>query len=180
MNILEGELVHLRALEPGDIDLLYQWENDPDNWLVSDTLTPMSRQTIKLFIENSRYDLFESRQLRLMIVTNTEGEPVGTIDLFDFDPFHLRAGVGILIQHKKNRNKGYATEALTLLIQYAFSHLDLHQLYCNIASANELSIRLFTKVGFKLVGEKKEWLKENDKFVSELMFQLINHRLSSP
>jgi diamine N-acetyltransferase len=100
--------------------------------------------------------------------------PVGLIDLFDFDPFHLRAGVGILIANKKYRQKGFATEALQLLTRYAFETLQLHQLYCNIAANNSVSLQLFTNGGFTTVGVKKDWLKDVDGWVDELMLQAIN------
>ena len=89
---------------------------------------------------------------------DTENITVGAIDLFDFEPFHQRAGVGILIANKEHREKGMATEALAILIGYAFKTLRLHQLYCSIATNNEPSINLFTKAGFILIGEKKDWL----------------------
>ena len=94
--------------------------------------------------------------------------------MFDFDPYHLRAGIGILIYSEENRKKGYATEALQLLINYSFHYLGLHQLYCNIASDNMKSIKLFTKVGFIIVGEKKDWIKTPSKWINEYLLQLIN------
>ena len=100
-------------------------------------------------------------------------ETVGTIDLFDFDPFHQRAGVGILIKNKEKRQKGYASEALKILINYCFNTLNLHQLYCNIYVANTTSLKLFEKYNFQIIGEKKEWTRYGDKWIGEYMLQLI-------
>ncbi len=100
--------------------------------------------------------------------------PVGLIDLFDFDPFHLRAGVGILIANNKHRQKGYATEALHLLTKYAFETLQLHQLYCNIGTNNPISIQLFKNAGFEEVGIKKGWNKTVDGWIDEVLLQAIN------
>ncbi len=80
---------------------------------------------------------------------------MGAIDLFDFDPHHRRAGVGVLIADQSDRGKGYAAEALETLVIYGFEVLGLHQLWCNIAASNQASIQLFTSAGFTLVGEKK-------------------------
>ena len=53
MISLAGKKIILRAVEPSDIDLIYTWENDPDNWFVSNTRTPYSREIIKKYIESS-------------------------------------------------------------------------------------------------------------------------------
>ena len=70
MQKLEGKLVHLRAPEPEDLEFLYHWENNTDLWLISNTITPFSRFTLKKFIEESDLDIYESKQLRFMIDTN--------------------------------------------------------------------------------------------------------------
>jgi len=178
MTGLENNTIILRALEPGDIDLLYQWENNPENWFVSNTRTPFSRDVIRQYVENSHKDIYEQKQLRLMIQMKSppaeKSSAVGAIDMFDFDPYHLRAGVGILIADKEQRSRGLASDALQLLLDYAFTVLGLHQLHCNIAADNTLSIKLFTKFGFIQSGEKTDWLRSNSGWVNELMFQKIS------
>jgi len=175
-NLLTGANIRLRALEPLDVDLLYEWENDTSIWKVSNTLTPFSRFQLEEYVMNTQQDIFASRQLRLMIEWIRPGEtniPVGTIDLFDFDPFHLRAGIGILIRDEF-REQGFAREALGVLILYAFSTLQLHQLYCNISPGNSVSLKLFEKLGFVRCGIKTDWLNEGESWKDEWMFQLIN------
>lgn len=175
MNILEGNLINLRAPEPEDLELLYRWENNSDTWLVSSTITPFSKFTLKQYIE-SHSDIFESHQLRLMIDKKsfTDQKTVGTIDLFDFDAYHHRAGIGILIGEPVNRGNGYANDALQVLVKYAFSFLKLHQLYCNITSDNEISLNLFTKNGFEIIGLKKDWIASFNGYIDEYLLQLIN------
>jgi diamine N-acetyltransferase len=177
---LENNTIILRALEPGDVDLLYRWENDPENWFVSNTRTPFSREVIRKYVEESHKDIYEQKQLRLMIQLKSppaeQGITIGAIDLFDFDPYHLRAGVGILIAEKEQRSRGLASDALQLLVEYAFGVLGLHQLYCNIAADNKTSIGLFTKAGFVQTGEKTDWLRGSSGWVPELIFQRINPR----
>lgn len=165
----------LRALEPEDIDVLYKWENDRTIWHVSNTITPFSKYILRKYIENSYQDIYEAKQLRLMIELQTENgcQTIGSIDLFDFDPLNNRAGIGILIGETVQRGKGYARIALKELISYAFDVLKLHQLYCNISADNDASINLFKTEGFKLVGVKKEWIKTNSGYSDELLFQLI-------
>jgi diamine N-acetyltransferase len=93
--------------------------------------------------------------------------------VFDFDPKNRRAGIGIVIANPENRNKGVGAEALDLLCDYAFSVLDLHQLYANILEENTNSIHLFDKLGFERIGVKKEWIRTSSGFKNEIMFQKI-------
>jgi diamine N-acetyltransferase len=175
---LEGKNIKLRAMEPSDLDVLYLWENDPENWFVSNTYAPFSKHILMKFIEEAGRDIFETRQMRLIIILKSQIEgkdiPVGAIDLFDFDPHHLRAGLGILIGRKDLRNQGVASEALSIITDYAFNVLQLHQLYCNIAVNNKTSLNLFKKNGFIITGEKIEWLKDAGSWLNEYLLQLIN------
>ena len=170
---LQGENVYLRALEPEDLMFLYSLENNPDIWEISGTLTPYSKQVLQRYLENSHRDIFEVKQLRLCIC-KTSDETIGLIDLFDFDPKHHRAGVGIIIAEKEDRNRGAGSEAMSLLEEYAFSVLNLRQLYANVTEDNLQSIQLFRKRGFEEVGVKKDWIRSGDGYKNELLFQKIN------
>lgn len=170
-NILQGALVRLRALEPRDIDMLYDWENRSEFWDVSMVQQPFSKHVLSQYLDNQHIDVFQSGQLRL-VIENEKG-PIGTVELFDVDVHHSRAGVGVMIVEKEDRSKGYATEALQLLQNYSFQHLQLHQLYCNIAVDNEGSIALFEKLGYQRIGLKKDWVKVNQVYLDICLYQLI-------
>jgi len=174
MNSKKLELgkVRFRALEPEDIELLFEWENNTEIWEVSNTYEPFSKYILAKYIKDSQRDIYEAKEMRLIIETK-EGMPVGAIDLFDFDPFHFRAGVGILIHDEKDRKLGYATDALQLLCNYSTDFLRLHQLFANISEDNLDSIQLFTSNGFELCGTKKDWRRTADGWKAELMFQKI-------
>ena len=174
MISLPGKNIYLRALEPNDLEFVYAVENDQNIWHVSNTNTPYSKFLIKQYLANAQQDIFEAKQLRLAICLNTTFDAIGLIDLFDFDPTHRRAGVGIVIANEQNRNLNFGTEALEILINYSFTQLQLHQLYANIATINANSIALFTKFGFELVGIKKEWMYLNNSYQDEAFLQLIN------
>lgn len=171
---LKGQNIYLRALEPEDLEFVYAIENDESIWEISHTQTPYSRFLIRQYLENAHQDIYEAKQLRLAICLTNSSEAIGLIDLFDFDPQHSRAGIGILIQNSSERNKGIGSEALQLLIEYAFSQLQLHQLYANIGTENEASLQLFAKFGFQKIGIKKQWNKVNNVYKDEALFQLIN------
>ncbi|MDC9723969.1 MAG: GNAT family N-acetyltransferase [Urechidicola sp.] len=172
MNTLKGSHINIRAIEPTDLAYLYQIENDELFWEVSNTQKPFSKYLLQQYLENAQQDIYEAKQLRLVIEDKNEN-PVGLIDLFDFDPRHKRAGIGIVIS-QQFQNKGYANEAVSLLANYSFTHLGIHQLFANITEDNKKSISLFEKLGFKKAGIKKDWISTNGKFKNEFFYQLIN------
>ena len=173
MITLQGEHIYLRALEPEDLEFIHTIENDESVWEISNTITPYSKYLIKQYLEQSHKDIFEVKQLRL-VISSYNNIALGMIDLFDFDFKNSRAGVGILVKEPTDRGKGIGSEALKLLIDYSFTHLALHQLYCNVSEDNDASIKLFTKQGFKNIGLKKDWIFVNGSYKNEYMFQLIN------
>lgn len=174
---LQGRHISLRALEPSDIDILYQWENDTEVWEVSHTQTPFSKALLEQYLSAAYQDIYTTKQLRLVIETLSgsaeEQKAVGCIDLFDFEPNHQRVGVGILVANRDDRRKNYATEALQIVKDYCFTTLNVHQIFCNITTDNEPSILLFQKEGFEITGIKKQWVRSGAAFKDELLLQLI-------
>jgi diamine N-acetyltransferase len=174
MLTLKGDTIYLRALEPEDLAFIHTIENDETIWEISNTQTPYSKYLIKQYLEQAHKDIFEVKQLRL-VISNYDDEALGMIDLFDFDFKNQRAGVGILVKEPKNRHQGIGSEALKLLINYSFLHLDLHQLYCNISETNADSIQLFEKHGFVRIGLKLDWVYNHGLFSNEYFYQLIKN-----
>lgn len=174
MDILSNEQILLRAVEPEDADIIFEWENNTDNWAVSNTLVPFSHHTITQYALNANQDIFEARQLRLMVVERQSNIVVGAVDLYDFDPFHQRAGVGVLINSPEHRRHGFAFQAIELLKKYAFDYLHLKQLYCGIGASNQQSILLFEKLEFQFSGVRKAWLRTSKGWEDEHFYQCLN------
>jgi diamine N-acetyltransferase len=173
MALLENDTILLRALEPEDLEALYKWENDSGLWCYGSTLTPYSRFVLRDYLSNAlSQDIFQSRQLRLMIVGKAANQPVGTIDLYDFDPLNLRAGIGILLD-AAYRRQGFGLDALRLMREYAFNILHLNQLYAYVPKTNEPSHRLFLKSGYKESGTLEAWIKTEQGFTDVYWMQLI-------
>ncbi len=173
MITLKKDNIVLRALEPSDLDLLYLLENDETVWEVSNTSTPYSKYMLKQYLDNSHRDIYDIKQLRLVITIASEERAIGFIDLFDFEPKHRRVGIGIVIFSEDDRGKGYALTTLEMITKYAAANLNVHQVYANITDDNERSIQLFQKAGFQKSGEKKDWVFSEGKFKNELLYQLI-------
>ena len=173
MKYLHGQKVYLRALEPTDLEFLFRLENDSDVWEVSNTIAPYSKFVLKQYLDNSHKDIYEVKQLRLVICLSEEDNDrtLGFVDLFDFDPKNKRVGMGILIFSEKDRGQGFAKEALELLTSYAFEVLEMHQLYANISQDNNKSIGLFEQMGFVQSGVKKDWIIAAGAYKDELFYQ---------
>jgi diamine N-acetyltransferase len=154
-----------------DVDTITAWENDPEHWLVSDTLAPYSREQILDFVQNNA-DLYQSGQLRLMIRSSVGDDRIGCIDLYGFDPKNKRVGIGILVD-ASYRGRGLAREALALLVDYCKDDLEMHSVYAEVLSNNPSSQHLFESVGFEQTGVRKEWLYDGNQFIDQLFYQKL-------
>jgi diamine N-acetyltransferase len=171
---LKGERIYLRALEQEDLDFLYELENNTDVWEVSGTIAPYSKSVLQLYLDNAHRDIFDVKQLR-MVICDLQHKAIGLIDIFDFEPNHKRAGIGIIILDTEQRNKGIGAESITLLCNYVFDVLGLRQIYANILEENFASMYLFKKLGFVEVGIKKDWVRIKNTFKNEVLLQKINN-----
>ena len=171
-KLLNGEKIKLREMGSDDLDLIHDWENRPELWYLGDVHEPLSKADIHDFMEGMTGDIYLDGQLRL-IIEDREANAVGCIDLFEFDTYNEKVGVGILIAEKEDRRKGYAKEALMLLCNYCFEVLNLQQLYCHITVDNEGSIRLFSDRGFIESGRCKDWVKKGKKFIDAVFMQKL-------
>ena len=170
MNI-EGNLCRLRALEPEDLDAMYGWENDTDSWRVSGTVAPFSRHVLSRLIDEQQFDIYATRQMRL-VIESLDGTAVGAVDMFEFDPQNLRAGVGIIVA-PPYRKQGFALDALQTLERYVRDVLRMHQLWCSVGADNEASLALFRKAGYTECGRRKEWILTPNGAIDEVLMQKI-------
>lgn len=163
--------VCLRAMEPEDLDLLYHIENDRRLWDVGTTNVPYSRYALHDYIAHASGDIYVDRQVRLMI-ENDEGKAVGVVDIVNFDPKHLRAELGLVIECDYRRC-GYAQATIRQVEEYALSQLHLHQLYVCIAADNKPSLQLFHKMGFQQTATLRDWLYDGQAYHNAVVMQVI-------
>jgi diamine N-acetyltransferase len=176
-KVLENEIVRLRAVEPEDLDRLYDWENDPQLWAVGNARNPYSRFVLKQYILDSDRDIYETHQLRLMMVNIKTGETIGTVDLFDFDIHHSRIALGLFVD-AAFQGQGYAKAALSAVEDYVFNFLKINQLYCHIAETNIASRRMFENAGYEVNGILKNWIKTKNGFDNIIVFQRFRSSIS--
>lgn len=158
-------MIKLRKIEPTDLPFLYQWENDASAWADGANHNPLSQQDLRAYIESTTGDIYRDGQLRLIIedlsTLNFQPSTLGCIDLFDFDPRNRRAAIGMYIA-PEHRGKGVGKEALRLLEQYAFGHLNLRVLYAVIATNNTACTTLYRNAGYTGSSHLPQWTLEDD------------------
>ena len=153
--------VKLRKIEPSDLPFLYQWENDASAWADGANHNPLSQQDLRDYIASTTGDIYRDGQLRLII---EEEATVGCIDLFDFDPRNRRAAIGMYIA-PEYRGKGVGREALRLLEEYAFGHLNLRVLYAIISTKNTACTALYRSAGYIPSSPLSNWTLESDAII---------------
>lgn len=130
-SFLINDRIYLRAVEPEDIDVMYEMENDPLMWDISSFTVPYSRYVLRQYIEGSQSDMFADKQLRLMIIRREDNRILGTIDVTDFVPLHSRGAVGIAV-HTDFRREG-------MLLMHSICCVIMHLIFCKFISSMLMS-----------------------------------------
>lgn len=173
MALLKDNLIHLRAIEPEDLDYLYGWENNTEDWEWGNNFAPFSRFTIKEYIERSLTESpFEMQQVRLIIVLTESNTPVGCADIYDIDNINKRGALGLFID-PKHKGLGIGMRALNILVEYAQDRLFLNQVYAIIAKRNRPCVSLFNKSTFENVATLKDWIRCKGGFEDVYIYQKI-------
>lgn len=173
----------LRALEPDDLNAVFEAENRREALLSGECRIPYSYAFLKQYIESSLKETFLSAgQLRLIVSRFAEaGEPcsvsggredVGIVDFFNYDVFCARAEIGILL-YDRARAQGLSPKILHTALNYARNQLNLHQLYAEILADNAPSLHLFREAGFEPCGTKKEWFRAGGEWMDVHCFQKL-------
>jgi RimJ/RimL family protein N-acetyltransferase len=157
-----GTNIRLRPTQIEDAEKSSHWLNDPliQKFLgISKPITPESRKKfLKMKLENETEKNFS------IIVKNTN-EYIGNVYLYNIDQQKAQAEVGIFIGEKSQWGQGFATEAIGIIIQYAFHNINLKKVYLSTLEDNVAAIKCYQKAGFQQT-QKKDNL---------LFFELINN-----
>ena len=148
---IAGRRVYLSPMCTGDLEQYTKWLNDS---AVSDGLGN-SAKVISIEREKEALDEMVKSGFNFAIVRTEDDKLIGNLGLFDINHIHRNAQCGIFIGDEENRNKGYGQEALTLLLEYGFSTLNLNNVLLKVFSFNESAIACYRKVGFTEVGRRR-------------------------
>lgn len=114
-----------------------------------------------------------SGELKLYAFPDTHpDEPVGCVELYNYDPVNHRAAVGIVVSNE-HRHHGYGSEMIQALTQFCTENTSLHQIFADIACTNVISMRIFQKAGYQHCATMRDWVFRGDKYIDTYRFQLI-------
>ena len=150
-SIWQGKLVRLRSHEPGDWENYWIWDQDSESERKDGPLAfPRSQEWMKHWTQEKAVRKQEGNNWDFLL-ENNEGKVVGRIGSHDRDPRVGHFGYGLVIS-KEDRRKGYASEAILLLLRYFFQELRYQKVTIEVASFNEDSIGLHERLGFQWEG----------------------------
>ena len=171
IGLYEDNVLRLRALEPEDLEFLYAIENHVELWDVGNANVPYSRYSLNNYLLSTTSDIYADKQMRL-VMEDRKGTPVGLLDIFNFEPRHRRAELGIAVE-KSVRNHGYGCKAVRLAIEYAKNVLHLHQLCAVVDICNSSSLKIFQEAGFAKGATLKDWIFDGQRYRDALMMQIF-------
>lgn len=163
----ETKRLRLRTVSKRDItDRYIEALNDPAVvGLTEARHKKWDRKSVEEYLKSSDR-LGES--LFIGVFLKEEDRHIGNIRLFGLHPVHRRAELGIMMFDKQVWSKGYATEALNAVVDYAFKELKLHRIHADYYATNVASARLFEKCGFKIEGVFRDHFWVKDRFVDSV------------
>jgi len=161
--------IHLRAIEPEDLDALYELENDSELWAQGITNVPYSRYQLHDYVANATADIYVDGQVRL-VIESADKQFIGLADITSFDATHRRAEAGLMIK-KSFRHQGIGHKVMMLLADYALRILHLHQLYAVIDINNEACIQLFRDLGYRESSRLTDWLFDGTDYHDAVVMQ---------
>ncbi len=183
MNFWQGEKIRLRGIEPSDAEHFIRWNLDSERARNLDFVwPPQSTAAIQAWTEEQSRRKLENDSFHWVIENNTD-VPVGSISTHDCDPRSGTFSYGIDIASEHQR-KGYAREAIHLVLRYYFEELRYQKVTVPVHSDNEASIRLHEAMGFQCEGTQRRMLYTQGRFVDVLWFGLtieeFHDQLSTP
>ena len=162
----------VRPLEPEDLEVLYEIENEPGTWAVATPGGPYSHYALTRYIEQIGGDIFASGQVRLMVLDD-EDNSIGTLDLTNYSPTDRSAEIGIAVR-AEYRGLGWGKSMIQWLEQYAVKELNLRMLYARVAgSGNPASQHLFGSLGYEKVATLPEWVFLEGEYVDIAVFRKL-------
>jgi RimJ/RimL family protein N-acetyltransferase len=165
---IPGERCYLSPIDPGDAEQFTLWLNDLE-------------VTINLQLYNSAIGLEQERVLlaelakdhNYSIIDAENDRLIGNCGFLDIDHLNQTAEAGIFIGDKSYWGRGYGTEALRLLADYGFKALNLNNIMLRVYAFNERARKCYEKVGFKVIGKRREALRRGSKTFDILFMDLL-------
>jgi len=170
VEFLVGERLYLRPIEAEDLPLVRRWANDPDVRRLTGEALPMSKAGADEFLERVRQD---KERVWFVVVLKEGDRVIGEAGLLRmFHPWR-NTDLSIIIGDKDAWGQGYGTEAILLLLDYAFGYLGFHRVSLGVVGFNERALRFYEKVGFKREGVQRDGYYYDHAFHDFVMMSIL-------
>lgn len=168
---LVGEGVELRRHDRANYPLYARWYGDEEIWrLTSWAAEPMQQaQAERLFEDREASAVDDS----FAIHREGEEEPLGVISLTNISEANGSAELSVIIGDEKDRDKGFGTEAIRVILRYAFEDLGLQRVDLSVFEFNELAIRAYEKLGFQREGRVHQAVRRDGKFHDAILMRIL-------
>jgi RimJ/RimL family protein N-acetyltransferase len=170
-GFIVGERIYLRPLELDDLERCQRWINDPEvnRYLVSGRF-PINRLKEEEWLR-SHYK--SDRDVIFAICLKDGNEHIGNCGLHFINWIDRNAVLGIMIGEKREWNKGYGTEAVKLLLKYAFDTLNLERVELTVFDYNKRGIKAYEKAGFKVEGRLRRKRFKDGRYFDEIVMAIL-------
>ena len=169
-RVLTGTRVYLRPLAKEDLVYLRKWSDDAEIRALIGETTPMSQADCEKFLEEACAD--NSREW-FVVVIKKNNRVIGEAGLLRMFPAWRMTDVSVIIGEKEEWGKGYGTETILLLLDYAFRHLDFHRVAIGVVGFNERALRFWQKVGFRREGIQRDGYYYDNKYYDFVMMSIL-------
>ncbi len=165
---LEGDRIYLSPRNSDDVEKFTEWLND---FQVTD-YTQRSANVMTLQAE-SEYLNNSKEEYAMVIVTKDEDKMIGTVSIEQINFINRTGTLGIFIGDKDYRDKGYGTEAIKLILEYAFQYINLNNVMLTVMSYNDRAKRCYEKCGFKEFGRRHQSVYMDGKYYDTIYMEVL-------
>jgi RimJ/RimL family protein N-acetyltransferase len=171
-----GEKTRLRAIEREDIPTFVRWFNDPEVRQYLEMYLPMSRaeeeQWFEAYLKDNTSRIFA-------IVDADDGVTIGNVGLHGLDWKNRSATLGIVIADKEYWGRGYGSDAITTLLDFAFGEMNLHRIELSVYEFNQRAMRCYEKCGFRHEGRAREAFYRGGRYHDTFLMAILRQDFAS-
>lgn len=169
-----GENVYLSPINPEDYEKCTVWMNDFE----TTDYIGRSSQLMTFCSEKEWLEKNSNNAYIFAIVTLSVDKFIGTMEIADIDTIRRTGTLGIFIGDKEARSKGYGSEAINLLLDFAFNYLNLHNINLTVFDFNKRAISCYEKCGFKECGRRRESYFLNGKYYDVISMDILSNEFT--
>lgn len=175
---LQTEFIRLRMLRPEDAGALFELRKNPEVMKYLDRPMMQSVEEAMQLIRMMLDGLLENKNISWCICTPQSEQLLGTIAFWKIDETNHRAEIGYILDPGW-QGKGLMSAALQLVLDYGFSKMYLHGVDANVNPANQKSINLLTRAGFKKEAHFRENYYFDGRYTDSAIYCMLNNNTIS-